>query len=208
MANEKHFYGCIPSKLNGTEQIANVDLKTKIPDEFSLKNVMPPVKDQGSTQTCVCQSLTSLLDFLHNSKVGTDKKCNGFSVETLYNSRSNKPQDGMSIKEAMSYLRHIGLNNERISSYALVNSAEVLKRCLIMFGPVAVGFPVYEGGGNYFWRKSTGFAGGHCVLIVGYTKKGFIIRNSWGTSWANGGYIEIPYDEYNDSVYEAWSTIL
>lgn len=208
MAKEKHFYGCIPSKLDGTEQIANVDLKTKIPDEFSLKNVMPPVKDQGSTQTCVCQSLTSMLDFLHNSKVGTDKKCNGFSVETLYNSRSNKPQDGMSIKEAMSYLRHIGLNNERISSYALVSSTEVLKRCLIMFGPVAAGFPVYENSGNYFWRKSSGFAGGHCVLIVGYTKNGFIIRNSWGTSWANGGYIEIPYDEYNDSVYEAWSTIL
>lgn len=208
MDKGKHFYGCIPSKLDGTEQVANVDLKTKIPDEFSLKNVMPPVKDQGSTQTCVCQSLTSMLDFLHNSKVGTDKKCNGFSVETLYNSRSNKPQDGMSIKEAMSYLRHIGLNNERISSYALVHSTEVLKRCLIMFGPVAAGFPVYEGSGNYFWRKSYGFAGGHCVLIVGYTKKGFIIRNSWGTSWADGGYIEIPYDEYNDSVYEAWSTIL
>lgn len=31
--------------------------------------------------------------------------------------------------------------------------------------------------------------GGHAICIVGYTKDGrFIIRNSWGTSWGDGGF--------------------
>lgn len=205
---QKHFYGCLPSKLDGTEHVVNVDSKIVLPDEFSLRDVMPPVRDQGNTQTCVCQSLTAMLDFLHNSKVGTDGKCNNYSINDLYRQRSNYPQEGMSIKEAMKILKDKGLNGEKINSYALVPSAEVMKRVLVSFGPVAVGFPVYSDNDPYFWRSGRDYAGGHCTLCVGYNKKGFIIRNSWGTSWADHGYITIPYDEYEDAVFEAWTAIL
>jgi hypothetical protein len=30
--------------------------------------------------------------------------------------------------------------------------------------------------------------GGHAVAIVGYTPDGFIVRNSWGTRWGDGGF--------------------
>ncbi|MCW5908025.1 MAG: C1 family peptidase [Chitinophagales bacterium] len=30
--------------------------------------------------------------------------------------------------------------------------------------------------------------GGHAIALVGYTKDYFIVRNSWGTSWAHKGY--------------------
>jgi C1A family cysteine protease len=30
--------------------------------------------------------------------------------------------------------------------------------------------------------------GGHCVALVGYTPDRFIVRNSWGTSWGDGGF--------------------
>ncbi len=30
--------------------------------------------------------------------------------------------------------------------------------------------------------------GGHAVALVGYTSTGFIVRNSWGTDWGDGGY--------------------
>lgn len=38
--------------------------------------------------------------------------------------------------------------------------------------------------------------GGHCQVIVGYdaTKRLFIVRNSWGTGWGEGGYALLPYD--------------
>ncbi len=40
-------------------------------------------------------------------------------------------------------------------------------------------------------------SGGHCMLIVGYDTdaKVFIVRNSWGTAWGNGGYCEVPFRE-------------
>jgi C1A family cysteine protease len=30
--------------------------------------------------------------------------------------------------------------------------------------------------------------GGHAVALVGYTPTGFIVRNSWGANWGDGGY--------------------
>lgn len=208
MSEVKHFYGCTPSVMDGTEHVVNVDDKIQLPEEFDLINVMPPVRDQGSTYTCVCQTLTGVLDYLHNNKVGTDGKCNNYPIQTLYRSRSNYPSEGMSIKEAMGYLKHNGLNGEKINSYALVPNINALKYALVMFGPVAAGFPVYSGSDPYFWRKSTGFQGGHCVTIVGYNKEGFIIRNSWGSRWADKGHVTIPYSEFMQSCFEAWTTTL
>ena len=111
----------------------------------------------------------------------------------------------MSIKEALSYLKHKGLNNQKINSYALVTSSEILKHCLIMFGPCVCGFPVYSDSDPYFWRTGNDYNGGHAVVISGYSKDGFIIRNSWGQYWANKGYITIPYNEYDNSVFECWT---
>jgi hypothetical protein len=35
--------------------------------------------------------------------------------------------------------------------------------------------------------------GGHCMVIVGYREDGsFIVKNSWGTSFGDGGYIYLP----------------
>jgi hypothetical protein len=38
--------------------------------------------------------------------------------------------------------------------------------------------------------------GGHCMLIVGYDRHAqtFLVRNSWGTEWGDGGYCRIPFD--------------
>lgn len=201
-------YGCIPSTLDGSERIINVDDKIKLPEEFDLRDVMPPVRNQGVSQTCVCQTLTGVLDYLHNAQAGTDRKCNNFSINTLYESRSNKPQDGMSIKEALGYLKKNGLNGEKINSYALVPNILALKYALVMFGPCAMGAPVYMDNDPYYWRKGNKFMGGHCTTVVGYNKKGFIMRNSWGPNWAEGGYITIPYDEYEKCVFETWTVLL
>jgi hypothetical protein len=37
------------------------------------------------------------------------------------------------------------------------------------------------------YKKSTA-RGGHAVALVGYTPTTFIVRNSWGTGWGDGGY--------------------
>ena len=72
--------------------------------------------------------------------------------------------------------------------------------------PVIIGFHVYSsfmtnnvartGNMPYPNTKRERLLGGHAVLLVGYnkTKKVFIARNSWGTSWGDKGYFYMPFD--------------
>lgn len=57
-------------------------------------------------------------------------------------------------------------------------------------------------------RDYNGATGGHAVLLVGYLqvagKLHFILRNSWGTSWADGGYAYISaqmLEKYGGGAY-------
>ncbi|MDZ4761986.1 MAG: C1 family peptidase [Alphaproteobacteria bacterium] len=76
---------------------------------------------------------------------------------------------------------------------------------------VAAGLPVVFGtyipGSYYEEAAKTGImpgpkgraepqAGGHAMLIVGYDQPGryWIVRNSWGSGWAERGYFKLPFD--------------
>lgn len=50
--------------------------------------------------------------------------------------------------------------------------------------------------------------GGHAVAIVGYTLKHFIIRNSWGTEWGDGGFAYASVDYVKDAVTEAYGVVV
>jgi C1A family cysteine protease len=43
--------------------------------------------------------------------------------------------------------------------------------------------------------KNDSMLGGHAVMAVGYddSKQAIIFRNSWGSSWGQAGYGELPY---------------
>lgn len=53
----------------------------------------------------------------------------------------------------------------------------------------------FNGKGDKPWFYSSNRqAQGHAVTIVGYNADGFIIKNSWGSSWGNKGYAVVSYD--------------
>jgi C1A family cysteine protease len=95
--------------------------------------------------------------------------------------------------------------NHKISTYARVpRTLNQMKGCLAAGFPFVFGFTVYESFESQEVAK-TGVApmpspseevlGGHAVLCVGYDdqQQRFIVRNSWGPSWAQGGYFTLPY---------------
>lgn len=45
---------------------------------------------------------------------------------------------------------------------------------------------------------------GHAVAIVGYTKDGFIIQNSWGEKWGNRGFALLPYEDWLLHSSDCW----
>jgi hypothetical protein len=46
--------------------------------------------------------------------------------------------------------------------------------------------------------------GGHAFALVGYNGVGFVVQNSWGTGWGDGGFATLPYEDWLSSAYDAW----
>ena len=96
--------------------------------------------------------------------------------------------------------------NRKITLYERATDFNACINALANGYSVIVGFLVYSsfmsagvartGMMPYPNTRRESLLGGHAVLLVGYdnAKKRFIARNSWGTSWGDGGYFYMPYD--------------
>lgn len=56
--------------------------------------------------------------------------------------------------------------------------------------------------------KATADDGGHAFVIVGYTRQGFIIHNSWGASWGSQGRALLRYEDWSDHAMDCWGAQL
>lgn len=45
---------------------------------------------------------------------------------------------------------------------------------------------------------------GHAFAIVGYTRTGFIVHNSWGTDWGTNGRAVLTYEDWVDHAMDCW----
>ena len=113
-------------------------------------------------------------------------------------------------------------NKYRTSNSVLVQTVNDLKTALYLHGPCIIGTLVYFPLNKRMWiptdpkNINTNLAGGHCMAVVGYNVNGFIIRNSWGSSWNPTntpdmiGHDYLPYEDfqYLTEAYsgEIWST--
>jgi hypothetical protein len=78
-----------------------------------------------------------------------------------------------------------------------------IKRALIKYGPLVICFIVrtdfiHYKSGIYMnnWGK---IEGGHLITIFGYDddQRYWLVKNSWGTSWGEDGWIRISYDAHS-----------
>jgi hypothetical protein len=46
--------------------------------------------------------------------------------------------------------------------------------------------------------------GGHAFAIVGYDQRGFLVRNSWGAAWGDGGYATLTYEDWLENAMDCW----
>ena len=205
--------GCAPSKMDGTEHVFGASGSLNLPEEYSYVNFMSKVLDQGQDPICVACSVSAYINWKKNMETGAkDDHFTGISQLKNFFYAAGGGVDGMTFKDALRYLRHNGINtkegNVKIREYALTNSIFALKYALIMNGPCLGALPVYDMIKPEFWRKSRGssFYGGHAISIVGWTREGFIIRNSWSKHFGKGGYVTIPYEEFNQ-FYEVWTIV-
>lgn len=195
------------SKLNGTEHIFGASLVSSLPKKYSYQRYLPKVINQGSEPICVPCSLSVYLNYRENLKTGS-KKDNKIDYFEIYGSKTTQG-NGMTFKEALRFLRHNGVDSKagrlKIEEYSMIKSAVLLRTALITNGPCFGALPVYNDG-NTFWKKENGdsLLGYHAIAIVGYDEEGFIIRNSWGTEYADKGYTKIAEKDFGNFI-ELWT---
>lgn len=71
-------------------------------------------------------------------------------------------------------------------------------------GPISVAIDaehIRNYAGGIFNNLFCGYSLNHAVLAVGYGKQGnqeyWIVKNSWGTSWGDKGYIKMTRNRFN-----------
>lgn len=96
----------------------------------------------------------------------------------------------------------------RLSAYARCHSNNDIKAALMNYGPVLCSinwrdtFKIDKDGVLY--GEDTGDDGYHALVIYGWNEKGWLIQNSWGRNWGNGGKFILPYTY---KIAEAWSIV-
>ncbi|MBB4866648.1 hypothetical protein HNP46_005555 [Pseudomonas nitritireducens] len=51
-------------------------------------------------------------------------------------------------------------------------------------------------------------SGGHAFALVGFNTEGFIVQNSWGTTWGSGGFAILSYADWLANAMDAWVAAL
>ena len=92
-----------------------------------------------------------------------------------------------------------------VGSEGAVPSINAIKQAIYTYGPISVAVcagPGFQGySGNIFNTDESSYCGGginHAVVLVGWNDNNgtdgyWILRNSWGTSWGESGYMNIAY---------------
>jgi C1A family cysteine protease len=132
-----------------------------------------------------------------------------------------------SFAENYKTIKYFRLDYGQISPYTLLSQVKVLLASEI---PCIFGFTLYNSvydevntlrGHIPLPNKRSKVIGGHTVVAVGYhdskiienensepSKGALLIRNSWGTSWGQGGYGWLPYDYIMKGLTADWWSIL
>lgn len=92
----------------------------------------------------------------------------------------------------------------RISTYYRCRNDAEIKTALMQHGPVVTSMNTYKGAklvdDIYTWDPNADY-GRHCILIVGWNEKGWLIQNSWGDSYGGDGRFIMPF---NYKLNESW----
>ena len=170
------------------------------PTEYKLKNVHSVV-DQGIDPICAAISLSHIMEWQNKAK-GQKIKA---TPKQIYDLRLDKKMQGMIPREALSELKKKGIDGFNIGSYARVEDVDSAKAAIQMNGPIMICMRAYNN--DKFWIPKGRTIGGHATILTGWDKDGFILQNSWGFNWGNGGTMVFPESDFKYAL-ECWTIMI
>ena len=208
------------------DSIYNKDIK--VPDALYLHHELGRIRDQKNSSQCAAFAACTIKEWQERRDSGYT---GFFRPEYIYDRRRHKNIHGMYGRDVMHVLKEYGAltasdfvksqmpgtpnENEyaakyKIKGYAQVRDIETLKRCLVKNGPCLINVPMYDKESKTMWIKPKNFTGerkGHAMVVVGYDKNGFLLRNSFGTDWGDDGYCYFPYHHWKQTPKEIWTVL-
>jgi len=106
-----------------------------------------------------------------------------------------------------------GYDHKGPAGYYRVTTLAEIKQALAASKPVvggtSVGNSIFDApaGGIYDPDPNEESVGGHALTVVGYDSASFTICNSWGTSWADGGFFRVS-PRFMASFTDLWAVHL
>jgi len=203
-----------------------------LPVEIDLRPYLPAVKNQGEFPICAAMTGSTMMEYIFN-RYHYLQKPEIYSQWFIYNNRQENKGEGMFGYDVMNILHDFGDCKDETYSPSLIETKdsipqkaykEAKKYCTNKFyrvttvkgakvacfinGCCYISFPL-KSYGKEFWKadlntKEDVADGGHAVTMCGYNKDGFIIRNSWGSSWGDRGYCVYPFDDFGIQ-WEIWT---
>lgn len=177
-----------------------------LPDEYDFTEYLNiNCKNQGNDPVCVPYSIGLSLE--------TRKSLEGirnFWIDTNDIFSHGGTDEGMMIRDAMSYMKKVGYKaengdvREKILCYGKLNSHYAIRQSVYINGPCVMGLPVKDFNRNDFWNGDD-FYGGHAIACVGWDKEGLILMNSWGNGFGYGGRCTLPYEDCSSTILECWT---
>jgi C1A family cysteine protease len=190
-------------------------------DYRDYQGILSPVRDQKSCGSCWSFAITAALESSTAKQLG--KPVQDLSEQHMVSCDDQSYGCSGGFMDSADFVVRNGLTDEKSFPYTAKNTrckpklpvvekatkyyligtpkkgptTEQIKTALIEYGPV---FVTVDAGGSG-WTGATGEVTtckkrgttNHMVVVVGYDKTGWIIRNSWGTAWADKGYSHIKY---------------
>ena len=210
------------SRLYDYEVVCGAAEEKDYPQEYEIpRENTGTLKNQGTIGACVACVISQIAEVLHKMEFDESLEVSeGFIYGTFR--KDNHKGEGLYVSQALEYWRTIGTvpkhyfdilkempkmketvkkfpelldiaTKYKIHGYVSINYADRARKDLVIKKALTENsYPLLAVSDEYF-RES------HCIELVGWNDKTgcYKIKNSWGETYGDHGFAEIPKDEVN-----------